>query len=105
MNLILISTVIGYLTFIWLKTNALYDYTYWILKKTKIFKEYEEFTIQKQMNLSFPDYIILKKKTFLSKLITCPICFSFWISVAYYRSIEGVCAACFSYLIYKFLIK
>ena len=56
MNLILISIVIGYLTFIWLKTNAIYDYTSWLLKKTNIFKEYEEFIEQKQMNLSLPDY-------------------------------------------------
>lgn len=105
MNLIFISAAIGYLTFIWLKTNALYDYTSWVLKKTKIFKEYEDFINQKQMIMSLPDYFILKKTSFLFKLITCPICCSFWLSILYYRSIEGICAACFSYLFYKFLIK
>ncbi len=105
MNLILISIIIGYLTFIWLKTNAIYDYTSWLLKKTNIFKEYEEFIEQKQMNLSLPDYLLLKKKSFFFKLITCPICCSFWMSMVYCRSVEGICAACFSYLIYKFLIK
>jgi AraC-like DNA-binding protein len=73
MNLILISTVIGYLTFIWLKTNALYDYTYWILNRAKVFKEYEEFTSQKQMNLSFPDYIILKKNLWVKKSSFKPV--------------------------------
>ena len=71
----------------------------------KNFKDGIHFIEQKQMNLSLPDYLLLKKKSFFFKLITCPICCSFWMSMIYYRSIVGVCAACFSYLIYKLLIK
>jgi len=103
MEIILKSAAIGYLTFIWLKTNALYDYTNVILKKTNLFKKYESFKAEKNISLNYPDFLILKEKKFFIKLITCPICVSFWISILIYHSIFGVSCACFAYLFYKLL--
>lgn len=103
MEFILMSAAIGYITFIWLKTNALYDYTNVILKKTKIFANYENFKNNKQITINYPDYLIMKKSGFFIKLITCPICVSFWLSVGICKSFLAISCACFAYLFYKLL--
>lgn len=103
MEFILISAAIGYITFIWLKTNAFYDYTKIILKKTKIFDGYENFKNNKQVSINYADYLIMKKSGFFIKLITCPICVSFWLSVGICKSFLAISCACFAYLFYKLL--
>ena len=103
MEFILISAAIGYITFIWLKTNAFYDYTKLILKKTKLFNNYEDLINNKQVALNYPNYLILKRSGFFIKLITCPICVSFWLSVATHKSILAISCACFAYIFYKIL--
>lgn len=103
MEIILISAAIGYITFIWLKTNAFYDYTKIILKKTKIFDNYENFKNNKQVSINYSDYLIMKKSGFFIRLITCPICVSFWLSVGTYKSILALSCACFAYIFYKLL--
>lgn len=103
MEIILISAAIGYITFIWLKTNAFYDYTKIILKKAKIFDNYENFKNNKQVSINYSDYLIMKKSGFFIKLITCPICVSFWLSVGICKSFLAISCACFAYLFYKLL--
>lgn len=97
------SILIGYSAFIWLNTNALYEYTKKILKLTKIYNNYETYLAEKNLVLSLSQYIKMTKTNFAAKILTCPLCLTFWSSVLLFRSKEAIVAAFFSYMTYKIL--
>ena len=104
-QVIFYSICIGYAAFIWVNTNAFYEYTKTILKPFKIFNGYETFKNEKNLSVTFVEYIQMTKDNFCSKIITCPLCLTFWSSVILFLSKEGIAAAFFSYLAYKLLAK
>lgn len=105
MDFLIKSAAIAYITFIWLNTNAIYDYCKWILIKFKIFKKYKEFSEDQNVNINFPDYLIINyTDNFICRLITCPICITFWASIILYHSWISLASACASLLIYKLIV-
>jgi len=67
--------------YIWLDTNAFYQYAQvlkYIDKDT--FQPYESFSQTTGTNPSFADFLACQPG-FLSQLLSCPICLSFWISI------------------------
>jgi hypothetical protein len=106
MDILIKSIGIGYLTYIWINTNAFYDYSKYLLRKTKFFKGYENFLKEKSLVMTFCEYLAIKKsEKFLIKLISCPLCFSFWASIILFHSFNSFAAAGLSYLFYKVLNK
>jgi hypothetical protein len=104
-GIIFYSIFIGYVTFIWINTNAFYEYTKLILKPLGIFKGYESFKTERNLALTFVEYLETSKDSFCYKVITCPLCLTFWASMILFLSKEGIAAAFFSYLAYKLLAK
>lgn len=105
LQVIFYSILIGYSSFIWLNTNALYEYTKYILKPTKLYFNYESFLTEKNLVLSVSQYIKMTRTNFAAKILTCPLCLTFWCSVLLFRSKEAIVAAFISYLSYKLLEK
>ena len=68
----------------WFESNVIYEY----LKGIFGFKKYESWMVEVLSTdwyddkINFSEYV-KTKKGFLIKLITCPICFSFWICLVY----------------------
>ena len=68
----------------WFESNVIYEY----LKGIFGFKKYESWMVEVLSSDWYDDKIyfseyVKTKKGFLIKLITCPICFSFWICLVY----------------------
>jgi hypothetical protein len=76
-----------------------------ILKPLGIFKGYESFKTERNLTLTFVEYLETSKDSFCYKVITCPLCLTFWTSMILFLSKEGIAAAFFSYLAYKLLAK
>jgi len=79
-----ISFICSVVVYIWLRTDAFYEY--FKFTKLKIFKDYGEFKSKTPVPLFFPDFLIVKHPNFLFKLITCPICLSIYFTCALYFS-------------------
>jgi len=105
MDLIIISATVAYCTFVWINTNAIYDYFKWILNKVKIFAEYSDFISKSNINMTFVDYLIAKKKGFFIKLCTCPFCITFWLSLIFVPFKYVFVIAALSFIIYKSLAR
>jgi len=84
-NYLIPAVCIAYITYIWTDTNAFYDYFSFskIFRKIPIIKEYEKSEYQ----MEFPMFL-KQKQSFFSKLITCHICLTFWMSVLSFIPLE-----------------
>ena len=93
---------IAYITHIWLDTNAFYDYFSFskIFRKIPIIKQYEKAEYQ----MEFPLFLKQREK-FFSKLITCHICLTFWLSMLVFIPLDlnPIVLAYLSLIFYKFL--
>ena len=96
---------VNFFMFIWFNTDAFIDYLSWTKKLLLI--EYKEY-ITTFKRITYPDFLFLKKPSFITKLLSCRPCLHFWlvISTGFYfnfSSIAGVYIT--SYAIYKILQK
>jgi hypothetical protein len=64
-------------SWVWLKTNAFYEYFFWL--PCKFLLKYEHF--RQRENLSLVEYLNVSSSSFLVRLITCPSCFILWLSI------------------------
>jgi hypothetical protein len=71
--------IISYVCFIWLNTNAIYDYIlkHNLFNRFRIIEEYNNRTA----DISFVLFL-RSKECFWGKLLSCSICLTFWMSVA-----------------------
>tara|TARA_B100001094_G_C18145513_1_gene780445 strand:- start:275 stop:595 length:321 start_codon:yes stop_codon:yes gene_type:complete len=96
------AACIAYITYIWTDTNAFYDYFSFskIFRKIPIIKEYEKSEYQ----MEFPMFL-KQKESFFSKLITCHICLTFWMSVLCFipLNLNLFVLAYLSLILYNFL--
>lgn len=92
------AVCIGYITYIWIDTNAFYSYFSKIFKKVNLIKEYEKLEYQ----MEFPLFL-KQKENFLSKLITCHICLTFWLSMLIFIPLDlnPIVLAYLSLMVYK----
>ena len=82
LDLISYCCFISMTMYIWFDTNAFYE----IMKKLMFFQEdcfepYEEYLKATGVDSFFAEYLSVED-TFLSKLLSCPICLSVWICLA-----------------------
>ena len=70
-----------FLLIIWFKTEAFYEYFKYIsiLNKFFKFKHYKEF-ICMQYEI-YPNFLVIKHNNFFTRLISCPKCINFWITL------------------------
>lgn len=76
-----ISFICSVVVYLLLRTDALYEY-FKIFVKLKIFENYEEFKSRTPVPLLFLDFLLIKYPNFFSKLISCPICSSAYLTLA-----------------------
>lgn len=94
---------------IWFKTDAFIVYTK-LLRIHKFFyiNEWEEFKNTKDCTTTYHQFLRIKSPDgFWTKLITCPICFSVWLSIVYCIFIDivvGIPIVCVCSLFIYFLI-
>jgi len=65
---------------IWFQTSAFIEYFRYIPFTDKIIKSYQE-SIKAGLNMGFINFLSLNYDCFLVRLITCPFCLNFWISI------------------------
>ena len=72
---------------VWLKTDALIEWGR-VFGLSKILKsdEYYKYKIEKMLSstpfdITYPVFLKLNYNTFFTRLISCPMCLSFWLSV------------------------
>jgi len=65
---------------IWFKTEAFIEYFRYSPLINKIIKQYDK-SINSGINNNFINFLSLNYNSFLTRLITCPFCLNFWISV------------------------
>jgi len=70
-----------FILIIWFKTSAFLEYSK-LFGFKKLFKieDYDKYK-EKTLNIEYLDFLILKYPNFLTKLIQCPFCINFWISL------------------------
>jgi len=66
----------------WFDTDMLQQYLrLFRLTKLTYLNEYEEFMLENSKSeITFLQFSYIKEPNFINKLISCPFCFSFWIS-------------------------
>lgn len=102
-------SLILFLLIIWFKTDAFIEYSE-LLRIGKLFKidKYKEY---KKVNVAidYITYLSLKHKNFLTKLISCPYCIGFWITLLSCILFNNILVLPFYYIssiiVYRFLEK
>jgi hypothetical protein len=79
LHLVMISSLPSFLLIVWFKTHAFVEYLN--LFKLNNFFKIKEYIAYKQQNplIEYPDFLLLKYNTFLTRLLTCPFCLNFWL--------------------------
>ena len=72
------------IVYIWTRTDAFYDYFKHF--GFTILKEYGDFKSRAPVPMNFADFLVAKKPGFITKLISCPICLSVYLSLIFYIS-------------------
>jgi hypothetical protein len=68
------------LLLVWFKTNAFIEYFKSFPFLNKVIHQYEKSTIA-GLNTDFINFLRLNYNCFLVRLITCPFCLNFWLSI------------------------
>ena len=81
LNLLGCSCLVASILVIWFKTEAFIEY-FKLFKLTRLFK-IKDYLDYKKSNpsMEYIDYLIVKHNCFFTKLITCPYCINFWLSL------------------------
>lgn len=103
-----VAFMLGYLIFLWLKTDAFAEYMN--LLKLNNWLRLDEYNQLHREGYSgnYPDFLVeYCRDKFLVRLVTCPLCLSFWTGCAsalYIDSFSGLLCApliLFSYLLFN----
>lgn len=74
----LLSLSIAYILLVWFKTNAFYEYAQLMCKDWIVLTNYEKV---KHDYPEFSSFIAIEYSGFFIRLVTCPICLSFWLAL------------------------
>jgi hypothetical protein len=82
-----------FLLIIWFNTDVFYEYFKYISYFYNLFKfkQFEEFRFSHDE--IYPNFLVIKYNNFFTKLISCPKCINFWITlvqVPFFNSIYSV---------------
>ena len=76
------------LLIVWFHTNAFIEYVRLLVVGNNFFKV-EDFEKQSQVTgITYPEFLLIEKDSFFTRLISCPFCICFWMCVAesfYYK--------------------
>ena len=72
-----LSGLVFSITWIWLHTNAVYEYFYWL--PCGLIRSYKEFLKQESAPLS--TFVGFYRSCFVVRLVTCPSCLMAWLSI------------------------
>ena len=67
--------------FLWLETNALYEYLNYFNIGGRFLHGYNEYRKKDYASLLFIPYLLVNHNCFFTKLICCSICLGFWINL------------------------
>ena len=106
-TVVTVSFVLGYLILLWLKTDAFIEYMN-LLKLNNWFYIAEYNQLHREgYSGNYPDFLFeYYRDKFFVRLVTCPLCLSFWtglVSALYIDSFGGLLCApliLFSYLLF-----
>lgn len=83
MESLITSIALAFVVFVWLKTNAFIDFLGNILSWKNILyvADYNNQPIVAKNNLCYPLWLYVNHPCFWTKLISCPLCLSFWLNI------------------------
>ena len=81
-DLLIISTFPATILIVWFKTHAFTEY-FELFRLTNLFKinKYLEYK-NNGSSMEYVDYLLVKHHSFISRLVSCPYCLTFWLSLA-----------------------
>ena len=92
-----LSIALAFCIFIWLRTNAFIEFLGWIFAWRNIFY-IGDYMGQPQTltdSLAYPVWLYTQHQSFATKLISCPLCLSFWTNLCFNCSLEEKLASAF----------
>jgi hypothetical protein len=109
MKVVSVALLYGFLLLVWFRTNAIVEYiNLFKLDKLPKIKEYNELHSNGYEG-NFSDFLYeYYKDMFLVRLVTCPICLSFWLGLFTYlfsQNVESLLVAPLALFSYTVLNK
>lgn len=100
--MITISLALAFCIFVWLKTNAFIDFFGWTFKRRNFLyiREYNEQPETIRNNLHYPLWLYTRHRNMFTKLLSCPLCLSFWSNLIFARSFRELLAGAFITLLF-----
>jgi hypothetical protein len=82
--LIALTCLIVFNLVIWFKTDAFIEYgrLFGLSKKFK-FKEFQDKKLVEPYLLTYPQFLRITHNTFITRLISCPICLTVWMTLVF----------------------
>lgn len=86
--LLYLSLTVGFILVVWFKTNAYIEYCKFLkINFISFYKDYEIKKNEEDVRMTYPDYLLKYHECFFTRLLSCPICTSFWIAIV----LCGIC--------------
>lgn len=80
--ILILSSLISTLLLVWFKSDAFVEYGKLLgLNRLLELDKYEEKRSSESFELTYPMFLRITHDNFIFKLITCPLCISFWLSL------------------------
>jgi len=76
---------LAFVIFVWTRTDAFISFFGWLLAPKNILYvgDFKKDPLSK--SIDYPIWLYVKKPSFFTKLISCPLCLSFWLSLIFLR--------------------
>lgn len=82
-NVLIPASFVSMVLIVWFKTDAFVEYAELLgLSKVTFAEDFKE-KKKADVMLEFPMYLVINKNCFISRLLSCPICFGFWLSLIF----------------------
>jgi hypothetical protein len=75
-----ISISIAFIVYVWLRSNAFVEYFGWLLSHWNVFYLRDYIKSPHYLALEYPLWLVVTRPNFITKLISCPLCTSFWLN-------------------------
>ncbi len=82
-NILLPSSIVSAMLIVWFKTEAFVEYGSLLgLSKYLYLSEYK-IAQKNDPSLEFPMFLVINNNNFFSRLLSCPLCLGFWLSLLF----------------------
>lgn len=79
-ELLLLPLFFAFVLTVWFDTDAFIEYSNLLKIRIPVVKRYNQI-IKTGISISFIDYLVQFENSFLTRLVTCPICLSAWFGI------------------------